>query len=301
MTPRRLALALLRLYPHHWRERYQDEIRALLAEHDVRFRTLADLVFGAADAWLHPGLPSGTELSANRRARTSQFLACCATVLYALALLSVQQVRDPSPPWLAAVGRFPAIRLAFDAIQLAGGLAVLAGLGGFMLVTIVMIRQAGAGGRLLLRRQLWLAGLVGLGWAAVTAISYVMIDRRPGTGIRPLRAIDLFLQFGWSLDSLLSMLAVALLFWRALGQADLTASIIGVTRCTITAAMFAMATGLIAMLLETGLVLSSAPGLIGPGWLAVIALTMASATVLIGLARRHADGRPGVGAERLPG
>lgn len=49
---RRLAARLLRLYPRRWRDRYEPELRALLDEHHVRLRTLADLVAGAVRARL---------------------------------------------------------------------------------------------------------------------------------------------------------------------------------------------------------------------------------------------------------
>ncbi|MEV4564228.1 hypothetical protein AB0K12_10715 [Nonomuraea sp. NPDC049419] len=48
-----LAEAALRLYPKAWRERYGDEVGDLVAARPVRPRTVADLLAGAADAWLH--------------------------------------------------------------------------------------------------------------------------------------------------------------------------------------------------------------------------------------------------------
>lgn len=52
MTP------LLRLYPPAWRERYLDEMAALLAERPAGIRDRIDLVRGALDAWLHPQVRS---------------------------------------------------------------------------------------------------------------------------------------------------------------------------------------------------------------------------------------------------
>jgi hypothetical protein len=48
-----LAEAALRLYPKAWRERYGDEVGDLVTARPVRPRTVADLLAGAADAWLH--------------------------------------------------------------------------------------------------------------------------------------------------------------------------------------------------------------------------------------------------------
>ncbi len=52
--------ALLRLYPRAWRERYGDELLALLEDRPASPLDLVDLARGAFDARLHPQLP-GTE------------------------------------------------------------------------------------------------------------------------------------------------------------------------------------------------------------------------------------------------
>lgn len=44
-------MLLLRLYPRAWRERYEDEMLAVLEEHDVTLATHVDLLRGAVDAW----------------------------------------------------------------------------------------------------------------------------------------------------------------------------------------------------------------------------------------------------------
>jgi hypothetical protein len=48
----------LRWYPRAWRERYEDEVLALLEAHPLRPSDRLDLVRGAIDAHLHPLLPS---------------------------------------------------------------------------------------------------------------------------------------------------------------------------------------------------------------------------------------------------
>jgi ATP-dependent Clp protease ATP-binding subunit ClpC len=45
---------ILRLYPSAWRQRYREEMQALLDLHTVTAATALDLLFGALDAWLHP-------------------------------------------------------------------------------------------------------------------------------------------------------------------------------------------------------------------------------------------------------
>ncbi len=45
---------ILRLYPSAWRQRYQEEMQALLELHTITVATALDLLFGALDAWLDP-------------------------------------------------------------------------------------------------------------------------------------------------------------------------------------------------------------------------------------------------------
>ena len=51
---RRLALAILSLYPTAWRERYRGEVEDLLRRRRLRPSDVADLLRGALDAQLHP-------------------------------------------------------------------------------------------------------------------------------------------------------------------------------------------------------------------------------------------------------
>lgn len=46
--------ALLGLYPPAWRERYGDEVGAVLDTRPLRWSDQVDLLAGALDAWLHP-------------------------------------------------------------------------------------------------------------------------------------------------------------------------------------------------------------------------------------------------------
>jgi hypothetical protein len=57
---------LLRLYPRPWRERYEEELLALLEQRPVSLLDGLDLFFGALDAHLHPHL--GNWLAAQRGA-----------------------------------------------------------------------------------------------------------------------------------------------------------------------------------------------------------------------------------------
>lgn len=77
------------LYPKAWRERYGDELQAVLERHPPGFRMSLDLVRGAMDAHLHPLVPSRLPVLA---AVTASALA----VAHAIAL-AVQPVATDWP------------------------------------------------------------------------------------------------------------------------------------------------------------------------------------------------------------
>lgn len=56
--PRSHATRYVRLYPRAWRERYGEELQAVLETDGLALRTRLDLVRGAVDAHLHPATPS---------------------------------------------------------------------------------------------------------------------------------------------------------------------------------------------------------------------------------------------------
>lgn len=73
---RRLAIALLALYPSCWRDRYGPEMRALLEEHPVRPATLADLLAGAIDARLDPAYRAKEETMTGATGRPRRYTRC---------------------------------------------------------------------------------------------------------------------------------------------------------------------------------------------------------------------------------
>jgi hypothetical protein len=278
----RAAQALLVLYPRRWRDRYGAEMRELLAQHRVSARTVLDLLFGAVDARLHPALLTSRELTVTRKIRTGQFVISCAAALYALALLALQQIRDPFPAWLRATTLHPQLRAGLTGVQVTGALAVLAGAAGLLVMTAVMARRAARTrtlGRLAAK-----AAVPAITWLAVTAVTVAVTSGRPGTGVRPLRTVDLVLEFTWLASTAIAVLLGAVLAWRALAGTDLTDTVIRALRITAAVAATAMAAGLIATGIEASLLRAYAPALIGIGWLAVIGTGMLAATVMTGLA-----------------
>ncbi len=69
-------MRLLHLYPRHWRERYEAEVRVLLEEHTVRLTTLADLLAGAVDARLNAGYPSQEEHMPSSHRQGPRYTRC---------------------------------------------------------------------------------------------------------------------------------------------------------------------------------------------------------------------------------
>ena len=80
------APSLIALYPRRWRDRYGDEMVALIEGAPLGRRARFDLVRGALDAWLHPPTPS----------RAPAFAALIGGGLWTVAAAAV--VFQPVPP-----------------------------------------------------------------------------------------------------------------------------------------------------------------------------------------------------------
>ena len=75
---------ILRCYPPRWRERYQEEITALLEQHTITSKTLLDLLLGALDARLDPTYRSkdGFMFQNIRDVRSLSILYVCALTVF---------------------------------------------------------------------------------------------------------------------------------------------------------------------------------------------------------------------------
>lgn len=80
------STSLIGLYPRTWRDRYGDEMAALIEARRLRRRDRIDLVRGALDAWLHPPEPS----------RVPVIAALIGGGLWTIAAAAV--VFQPTPP-----------------------------------------------------------------------------------------------------------------------------------------------------------------------------------------------------------
>lgn len=132
---RRLGVRALALFPQAWRERYEVEMRDLLAEETIGPRALVDLVRAAADAHLHPGglMPAAADRMRNTVSAT---LSCwIAFVLCGSGFTKLTEDR----PFGAAGAAHPLLassRVAMVLLAAASSLAVLLG-GGRLVVEVL--------------------------------------------------------------------------------------------------------------------------------------------------------------------
>jgi hypothetical protein len=114
---------ILGLYPPAWRQRYQEEMLALLEQHHVTWRTVVDLLMGAVAARLDPHFKTASEPDLTvralrvRRAHGTVFMAFPLLVLaHFLFLDGLDDVFDPWNRGHATLSRFKAISGAITAV-----------------------------------------------------------------------------------------------------------------------------------------------------------------------------------------
>ena len=127
---RRLACALVALYPEPWRERYGEEMRALIEDDPPRLRGLGSIVLGAADAHLRPlaGWRTTTPATSRMRASISGIFFCW----IALSVAGAGFQKETEDPPYAIAGHEHMVLSAARDLVLAGallGAAVLARFG----------------------------------------------------------------------------------------------------------------------------------------------------------------------------
>jgi hypothetical protein len=77
---------MLRLYPQAWRDRYEEEMTALLEQHDVTLATQFDLLLGALDTRLNPAFRSVNSLFLFKNERKIATIFLCAYALFLFAM-----------------------------------------------------------------------------------------------------------------------------------------------------------------------------------------------------------------------
>jgi len=131
----RLISSLVCLYPGSWRERYGEEMRAVIDGGRSRPRDAIDIIRGALDAWLHPTRPS----------RVPALAALVGGGLWTVAAVAV--IVQPTPPdWPGYLVEVVPIALAAAVVLLAAtlGCALRAGdQGGRMMAIAVALTTLG--------------------------------------------------------------------------------------------------------------------------------------------------------------
>jgi hypothetical protein len=292
------ARRVLGLYPRAWRARYAEEVLAVLQQHRVTGWTVLDVLVGAADAHLRRDLLPGRLTSMAHRIRTSAITIFCAFVVFGIAWLAVQYVRDPVPQWERVTQLHPEIRAALIVVQGTGVVALLAILAGGLPILWLALQQAIRARR----RTVLLLLAVPILAAAVFAV-YAILALAPSTAgaphptpSAPFTPLALALQFGFAALFFLaiggSTAAVAL----AVARSEPSERALRFALAPAAVATLAIAVGLVATVGLGALAQVEAPEVFPLGQLVIVALLMLGATALAGVALRRglAAARTGV-------
>lgn len=132
---------LVRLYPHDWRERYEEEFAALLEQCSLSPLLLLDILIGALDARLNTQAVTGGRLPMIDKLRASEIALFCAYIGYVVAGLGFYGMLDDNP--LVGVARtHPDLSGAVLAIQVGAVLSLLAVLAGGLPIGYAALRRA---------------------------------------------------------------------------------------------------------------------------------------------------------------
>ncbi|GCF11655.1 hypothetical protein [Dictyobacter arantiisoli] len=143
----KLAHYLIRLYPHHWRSRYEEEFLFLLEERPLSLVDDLDLLRGALDAHLHPHLGTAAlpwlermkyMLSILRRSVLMMFCAYC---IFILAGISFQKLTEDQS-FAAAAQSHAVVGLMFNLVVIGSVVALLALVVGGLPIVVSMLRDA---------------------------------------------------------------------------------------------------------------------------------------------------------------
>lgn len=280
---RQCALLALRLYPAVWRERYAEEVAAVLAQQQhVSLWTLIDLLVGACDARLHPDLLPGRLVSMSHRIRTGEIVVFCAFVLFCLAWLPMQQMRDPLPLWEATVRSHPEIRTALDVVNAAGIVALLALFAGGVPILVGTIRAAASARRrgvLLLFGVPFLLLALLIGYALLASGMWAQRVSPHSQDLTPLAAA---LQLGFFALFLLVVAGSVAAVARAVSLSALSERVLRFALLPATILAAALVAALIASAVLVALTIAEAPDLGSPSTLGImLALVLTAAVVAL--------------------
>lgn len=130
---------LVKLYPRDWRERYEEEMLALLEQHPATALTWIDLMLGALDARLHSPHRAGRMFPMLHRQRKMTLGVFQAWVAYVLAGLVFYSTLDDNP--LTRLARTtPELQWPVYVVQAGAALSLLAMLAGALPIGFGVLR-----------------------------------------------------------------------------------------------------------------------------------------------------------------
>jgi hypothetical protein len=132
---------LVKLYPRDWRERYEEEMLALLEQHPATALTGIDLLLGALDARLHSPHRPAKMFSMLHRQRKMTLAVFQAWVAYVLAGLIFYGTLDDNP--LTQLARTtPELQWPVYVVQTGAALSLLAMLTGALPIGFGVLRSS---------------------------------------------------------------------------------------------------------------------------------------------------------------
>ncbi len=179
---------LVRFYPHTWRERYEDELLAMLEQRSLSFTDGVNLLFGALDAQLHPHLGT-TGMSLYERIihmfatlRRSLLTIFCAYIGFILAGWAFQKMTEYDD-FVEAARTHSVVGLSFNLVVIGAVVALLAVLAGGLPIAVAVIRSALAQKR---RGPLLLLAVPVLAFAVFLGTTFLLEAlHRPGNHLSP--------------------------------------------------------------------------------------------------------------------
>lgn len=244
------------------------------------------------------GAPPERPLSTRERLRNSEIVIFCAFVLFGLAWLPLQGIRDPLPIWENAVRSHPEVRAAFAVTQIAGFVAFLAVVaGGVPYLTLLAIDAIRHRRRDLLHLLSVPPCAVALLLAYGLLASSAWTQRRMATPDAPFTLLAVMLQFG-----LLGLIGVAVVgstaaIATAVARSEPDARMVRYAFGPAIVATLAMVAGLLGTLALCTLTLVETPPLRSFGDVPVLLLMSGAAGLAIcalrrGVRARAASGTP---------
>jgi|GEM_PF-4570967 len=133
---------IIRCYPRQWRDRYEDEMLALLEECKITPKTMLDLIVGAVDAHLnYSGITEGVVNMVNR-VRSGVVMTFCAFIVFGVGWAMLQRINDPVPNFQTAAHAHPELNVLHGALLIVGCIGFVVFLLAGMPLFFVSIKRA---------------------------------------------------------------------------------------------------------------------------------------------------------------